>query len=394
MIKRIDLIMPPYSRYEVLHHFTRALADGLSRSGVRTRLLEAEGKDPQPFLDKILGDAPDCTLAFNGLLPDKEGLFLSDLLHIPHVACLVDSPHYFLPLIRSSYSIITCVDKFACDFFQGVNFQNVLFMPHGVDRNLLSQVPPPNAERPYDVVLLASYTDHAAIEREWNQQYGEAFAQALLEAAETVLTDREIPYAPALAKALDHYAKKMGGFDPSRVDFLSVLTQLENYIRGKDRTTLLGAIRSTKVHVFGENSHRWKERLPNAQNIVTHEPVHYQQALEIMKQSKIVLNSSPFFKYGGHERIFTGIALGAAVMTSDNMYLHEIFKHKESILFYHYGHLDEVDGCIKEYVQDNSKRQKLVAKGTEIVRNGHTWDHRAAVLLNELGPILEKIRTK
>ncbi len=77
MIKRIDVFMPPRSQYGVLHHFTRKLSEALGRAGVEASLLEAQYDNPKPFLDKIFSDRPDCTLSFNGLLPDREGRFFA-----------------------------------------------------------------------------------------------------------------------------------------------------------------------------------------------------------------------------------------------------------------------------------------------------------------------------
>src|SRR5262249_10865415 len=96
MIKHIDLFMPPnISQYGVLHHFTIKMNEALQRSGVRSRILEAQKDNPKPFLSELFNEIPDCTLSFNGLLPDKEGRFFCDLVKIPHVACTIDSPNAF-----------------------------------------------------------------------------------------------------------------------------------------------------------------------------------------------------------------------------------------------------------------------------------------------------------
>src|SRR6516162_3155093 len=105
-MKKIDVFMPPLSQYSVLHHFTKKLHEALVQQGIVSRLLEAKHNDPGPFLDALLKDPPDCTLSFNGLLPDNQGRFFSDMIRIPHVACLVDSPTNFLTLVRSPYSVI------------------------------------------------------------------------------------------------------------------------------------------------------------------------------------------------------------------------------------------------------------------------------------------------
>jgi spore maturation protein CgeB len=178
--------------------------------------------------------------------------------------------------------------------------------------------------------------------------------------------------------------------DPKTIDFLTLLDQLEDYINGRDRMELIKSIKDAEVHIFGSGSEGWKHALKKSKNVTVHDLVPYDEALNMMRQSKIVLNSVPSIKAGAHERIFAGIASGAAVLTNDNLYMHENFKHGEDILFYQNGHWDEVNQSVNEYLNDENKRLKLVKKGQEVVRNGHTWDHRAATLVSELGPILHK----
>src|SRR5262249_44553215 len=154
-IKRIDLFMPPnLSQYGVLHHFTKKLQEAFSRLSVNCRILEAQRNNPKPFLTELFKDPPDCTLSFNGLLPDEEGRFFADLIRIPHVAYVVDSPNSFVSLVQSPFTIIASVDGKSCEFFRGIHGAHVLFMPHGVEKDLGMEFY--DHERPYDVLLLSS----------------------------------------------------------------------------------------------------------------------------------------------------------------------------------------------------------------------------------------------
>lgn len=391
MIKKIDLFMPPISQYGVLHHFTKKLCEALIRSGVTCRLLQAERNNPKPFLTEIFQDPPDCTLSFNGLLPDEEGRFFCDMIQIPHVACLVDSPNQFFPLIKSPFTIITCVDRFSCEFFRGMNFQNVLFMPHGVEKNISANL---DNDRTYDVVLLASCLDYNAIRQEWAQKHSKELCQIMDTAAEITLSDQETPYVQAFVQALDTHVNQGGGVDPQQLDFVSVLDDLEAYIRGYDRVQLVKGIKDAKVDIFGssDSADSWKKYLgSDRKNITLHDPVPYERALDIMKDSKIVLNSCPWIKNGAHERIFAGLACGALVITNENIYMRENFKDGESVGFYRHKHWDKVNDQINHYLSDEAKRKEVVRKGRDLVLKGHTWDNRAAVLLKELPVLLKRL---
>jgi len=386
-MKRIDVFMPPLSAYGVLHHFTEKLHEGFLRCGVKSRLMEAKKNDPAPFLNALFEDPPECTLSFNGLLPDDQGRFFADMIDIPHVACLVDSPNSFIPLIKSKRTIITCVDKASLEFFKGMGFSKTLFMPHAVERDL---VPDPKGHREYDVVMLSSCIDYEGIRSSWKQKYSAPLRKVLEEAVETSLKHQEKPYYLAFTEALGRQVESKGGIDPETIDIIALLDEVEMVIRGRDRVELLRAIKDARVDVFGssEGERGWKHYVGDKRNIIIHEAVPFQQAISIMKHSKIVLNSCPWIAYGGHERIFSSLACGALSITTENSFLNEQFRDGESIVFYKYGRYDKANHRINEYLSDQVKREQVALNGSDIVKKFHTWDVRAAQLIRDIPKFL------
>jgi spore maturation protein CgeB len=392
MIKHIDLFLPPnVSQYGVLHHFTHKFHEALQRLGVKSRILEAERNNPKPFLTELFKDVPDCTLSFNGLLPDEEGRFFCDLIRIPHVACTVDSPNSFFSLADSPFTIITNVDKYGCEFFKGINAQNVFFMPHGVEKNLAL---PADDHRPYDVLMLSSCIDYEHIRKQWASKYPQALVKVMDDAAELALSDRKIPYVQAFVQSLDKHISSGAAIDPNQIEFIDVLDELESYIRGKDRVELVKGIKDAKVDIFGSAAPTttWKKQLGDQKNIVIHDPVPYDQALELMQKSKIVANSCAWITNGTHERTLAGLAAGSAVITAENIFMKENFKDGTSISFYHPGKWGQINSVINNLLSDETKRKKIAAAGRKEVLDKHTWDHRARVLLQELTPILQKLK--
>lgn len=394
MIKHIDLFMPPnVSQYGVLHHFTRKMHEAFLRLGVQSRILEAQRENPKPFLTELFKEIPDCTLSFNGLLPDEEGRFFCDLIRIPHVACTVDSPNGFFALANSPYTIITSVDRNACEFFKGINANNVLFMPHGVEKNL--NFKSDDNERPYDVLMLSSAIDFEYIRSQWQKRFPEALCKVLDDAADLALSDQKTTYVQAFVVTLDQHISKGARLDPSKIEFIDVLDDLETYIRGKERLELVKAVKDAKVDIFGSASPtaNWKKLIGSGHsNIVVHDGVPFDQALELMHKSKIVLNSCAWIKNGTHERTLSAIAAGAVVITAENVYMSETFSDGLNIGFYRYKHWDKVNSQVNHLLSNEEKRRKIAQAGREQVMHHHTWDHRAGVLLKELAPILNKLK--
>jgi spore maturation protein CgeB len=385
MIKRIDLIMPVRSRYGVLHHFTNMLYEALMRAGINCHILVPDKQNPRPFLAQLFNDPPDCTLSFNGVLPDEEDRFLCDMLKIPHICCLVDSPTQFIPLIKSPYNIITCADRSGCEFFMRLHHDKTLFMPHAVEKNLTYR---PDAERPYDVVLLGSCIDYKTIEERWNNQYPKHTRDMLYEAAEITLSDQETSYVQALVLATENLKKRHPEIDINTIDFITLLDDLETYVIGYDRVRLVRKIHDARVDIFGSTKENWERYLGSQSNCVIHDAVPFDQACELMKQSKIMLNSCIAIKAGGHERIYAGMAQGAALFASENNFMRETFQDNENILFYTTQSLDSVNDRVNAILADENQRAVLAKKGHDTVMNHHTWDHRAMALLKNISPLI------
>lgn len=396
MIERIDTFMPPKSPYQLLHYFTVQLSAALRRSGVKCRVLEAQRDNPKQFLEMLFKDNPECTLSFNGLLPDNEGNFFCDLIRIPHVACLMDPPHHFVALTHSAYSIITTNDWDAYDFFEGLNFRQVLFMAPGVDVNLINKpLSLQEKEREYDILVLSTFIDVEAIRDGWKKNHNKSLYSALEDAAENILGDQSISVAQAFAEALDRQMSKSQDFDPHAIDVLSAFDQLERYVNGIDRMGLVEAVNCAKVHLFGVGSHQWKKQMgKKGEHVIAHDPVNFEEALELMKRSKILLSSTAALKNGAHERVLSGIACGSYVLSNENLYMKENFQHGEGVSFYRPRHWEEANNQVEKLLKNEKKRWELIDQGREIIKDGHTWDHRAATLLSEIGPILAKMQEK
>jgi spore maturation protein CgeB len=201
------------------------------------------------------------------------------------------------------------------------------------------------------------------------------------EAAQVALMDDHTSFMTALAKNLDPVACPY------------VFEEVELYIKGMDRLRLLKAFEGHRVHVFGGGigNADWKKLLKKHSNLIVHPSVSYDQALEIMKQSKIVLNSSIKNKQGAHERIFTASACGAVVVTNDNPLLREYFKDGEMV-FYQENNLNQLDSIADKLLKNEKYRSEIAAAGRGRVMQEHTWDHRVHHLLSQITLHLKKIK--
>lgn len=390
-LKRIDLFAPLANQYGVVSYFTEELARALQQQGVQTRVLHADRHDPKSFLSQLFDDPPDCTLSFNGLLPDPEGRFLCDLIQIPHVAYLTDAPNHFFPLVQSTYNIITCIDQNFYQTFKRFQFPNLLFVPHAISKDLeLTRQKPV-----YDILMLNSFIDYEEIGQRWSEKYGPNMAAILEEAAERTLNDTDTSYLEAFVQTMDQFIKKGKSINPREFNYEAVLDDLESYVGGKSRIELLQSIEERPIHIFGSdwNTGKWKKYFKNHSHIHIHDPVPFVEAIELIKQAKILLHAGPEIKRGLHKRVLSGLACGAAVLALKTSFLQEAFQDGKEILLYSPRSWKEVNEKLHLYLHDEEERQKLVSRGREKVMKEHTWDQRAQSLIEELPPILERIQS-
>lgn len=393
MIKKIDLFLPKKGQYGVLNHFTHQLGDALARKGVEIRFLEAEYNNPRPFLDKIYTGKPSCTLSFNGLLPDPLGNFFCDMIKIPHIACLMDSPIQFYSLAQSPLNIVGCVDKYDVDFFKHIPFENSFFFPHAADPDIKSNQ---QNNRIYDVVMMASLVDYISIRNSWREHFPPLVCQAMEDAAELVLSNASTTCIEAFVEVIDSYMKGPVMFDPTSVDFLSCLGQIEAYVKGRDRVEMVRAISHAKVYVFGSASKgcSWKKYVGDKPNVIIHEAIPFEQTIEIMKQSRIVLCPASRIKYGADERVFYGSACGAVPITERNDFLAKDYTDLDSISFFETGVWEQIDDNVSYYLSKKEELHRVAHAGHDITMKHHTWDNRADLLLEKVPSILERMTVK
>ncbi|MCB1134857.1 MAG: glycosyltransferase [Chlamydiia bacterium] len=377
-MRKVAFFAPVRSQYGVLPHFTEKLAEAFLRAGVSCRTFTGGKEDQKRLIAELVDDAPDFTVAFNGLLPDEEGRFLCDHLEIPHVAWLVDSPQHFFPLAKSPLTLVGCDDRINCQLFKELGASQTLFLPHAIERDALLLH---EQDRPYDVVFLGSLYDPNVIRAEWQARFSKEQGKAIEQAAERLLAEEGLPASRALIEELERQ-----GISCASSDFIEMMDLTERYMRGKDRCDLLRSIRRPITHIFGDAvvGESWSKVFGDTSNLRMHPPLSYQQALETMRKSKVVLNSCPRIRHGGHERICAGLASGALVLTQANPFLRKAFTQGRDIAFYEHKALSGVDDQICHYLEHEEARRALAEAGQANVKAGHTYDVRVREILEHM----------
>jgi len=381
---RLDFLVPTQSRNDVLNFFLNDVEACFKKNGCHCLQVLAQKDKPELFIDTLINDKPDCTFSFNGVRPNEEGVFLSEALNIPHIACLVDSPCHFIELATAKNYLITCSDRQYVDFFHSINASHVHFMPMGASIDLVTD---PSSPRTYDVVMLGSCSDPRKMAARWKDRYSPQHVKIIQVAIEIFLSGLGKSILESLMESVHDQVHQPEGIRPRDVDYRRCWWEIELYLRAFDRIELLKALSFTSVHVFGSGDETWKEVLPyESGHIILHDPLPFNQGMEILKKSKIVLNSSPHMIYGANERVFTSAAAGALNIATYSTYLNETFHEGEALYYYLPGRWKGVEDKIQTCLRDEDLRNKMAKKAQEIVIKQHTWDHR----IHEFLPVIKE----
>jgi spore maturation protein CgeB len=330
--------------YGTTPHFARGLAKALENMGVETRLFDvSDGCFFQAYYS-ILENPPDYTCSFSDINFEKKSL--GEFLQIPHFSFLVDPPIYYLHQLQGNYSYVSCVDRLDCAFVKSLDFKKVSFLPHAADEIHRTHV---EVERPLDAVFFGTCIDYETIFEIWP----DSIKDLLLEASHQVLSPKGISIAQALLN-----------LGVSSYDLPRYHAEVDHFTRGKDRIEMLRVLEGN-INIWGNGP--WEKYVPHA---TVHPSIPFDQTLAVMKKSKVVLNSSPRFKSGAHERIFYAFMCGAAAYSGDNDFIRE--EVPETITYFHGAWKKGFFGNWKERAQ----------QGQERIIEYHTWKSRAQSLLH------------
>lgn len=370
---KIDVFLPYFSQYNVLQYFSHKFVEALERKGISCRLLE--GKDIFLLPKK---SPPDFTLGFNGAIVLEDYSLFCDQIKIPHIACLVDPSYSFFKLAKSPYIIFTCDDLFSSNFLHHIGCQRSFFMPHAVEKELS---PIPDEKRIYDIVMPATYIDCENRRKNWPKLFSKKNYQCMEEVIEMALTQPEKSFIVAIQEVFN-WSDDLSNLVPA-------FQEIELYLKGRDRLDLLESIKDHPIHIFGNSSdiHGWTKYSKSHSNIIFHPCKSYMEIMHIMKQSKIVLNSSLKNQHGAHERVFSAAACEAVVVTNDNPYIRQTFTDGKDIILYQRQNFAKVNDTINQLLKDETARQTMAAAGRQIVMDHHTWDHRAEQLLKDISSL-------
>lgn len=342
------------------------------------------------LLYQSMQDGPiTAMLAFNspffGMeLPSGENVW--ETLGIPCINILVDHPYWYHDiLVRTpSTGIILCIDRnhmnYVNRFYPHIPSNG--FLPHG--GTAACSNPRPVSVRKIDVLYAGSlYTDYITSQRPDFTAWDFPAEQICEQTIQELLSRPERTIESTLEKQL-----RLAGVilpDEKLREFISSCVYIERTVSSHYREQIVGSVAKAGISLtlYGNGWDRcdWIG-LPN---------VHYggriapDEILHKMEDSKLVLNTMPWFKDGSHERVFNAMLSGAVAVSESSPYLEEALP-ADTWMSYALSpdSLHILPRRILELLSDEDRLQAIASAGYHLAVSAHTWKARARELHQDL----------
>ncbi|MFN4173948.1 MAG: hypothetical protein ACK4HV_02445 [Parachlamydiaceae bacterium] len=304
---KIDIILPPLQD-ELLILSSQELNFALQKHGVEARLLKPNYKNPGELIDSIIANKSDYTLSFNGLLPDYKGRFLADMIKIPHIAYLLDFPIPFISLVNSPLTRIVVSDPDSLAFLQGLNGKHLFLLEPSAP--LLEE----NREKKRKFLAWASSLTPKTWLDKLSKKYPQGVVNTLKRAAILNIENTQISFYEALARSV-----RPEELDPSRIDFIALLDDLEKYTHALLWDRFLEAF-PEKVDVFADPfyDNELPSKFKDKHNFL--ETIDYSKWLNEVRTSEYSLQITPVLKKSGSNQFFAALSAGAVPIINPTPY--------------------------------------------------------------------------
>lgn len=317
-------------------------------------------------------------LPFFGL-KSKSGTNVWEQLSIPSINILVDHPYWYRNILTNTPTngAVLCIDQNHMNYISRFypNIAITGFLPHGGTNTIVKCKK--ISDRTIDVLYAGSlYADYAAKQQpdfsKWDFD-----AESICNNAVDYLKENT---ESTIENALETILNKIGIHlsEEELVNFISSCAYLERIISSYYREKIVGSVAKSGISLTlygsGWESCEWIH-LPNVTYSGIVSPV---EILSKMEDTKIVLNTFPWFKNGSHERIYNGMLRGCVIASDSSKYLAETFPNN---LWLEIGLSDreihELPDRLRELLKDNAELQRRSDLGYDIALKKHTWQHRA-----------------
>lgn len=374
------------SQYGSLRLHADQLRQAFLELGHDAEIVDLTLPDANARLQAAIGVRPDAVFAFGGVGCDIKvnGASLYDLLNCAYVTLHVDNPVHHIARLSAPMArhVAFFLDRSHLEFVRawpgGKALAATGFLPPGANELAEPADLSDAAFAARDIDFLFTGTYRGAPASPWLAQPDGAVKTILEEIAQRMRADCRLPVLHALRDALQDVIKA-----PLTDDLLSkfapVLSQPQLHAEAWHRNALLEALGAagTPITVYGNGWAPLVERFPT---LTWGGEGSFEETLSLLRRTRLVLNVNNGFVDGGHERVFTAMCGGAAVLTDANPYYAQVFSPAE-IATYDMNRKDQAPALVERLLADPQALGAMARAGALRALSEHTWRQRAQTIV-------------
>ncbi len=309
-----------------------------------------------------------------------DGRSLYDVWNLPRFSFITDNPARKVDLLKDfpDIGMAGVVDLDFVDIWDEFQFpgRGVIPFPHG-GPDALPQTPS-TAERDIDVLLVGNISSALDTEEWLGASAGPdpVLRKAYQRAFERSVSDDESLWRILRAAFQDAGVEA----DP---DFVAgAVCHLETHLIAHRRRSILQALEGRKVAFYGNQEEG--EALSVSDDVTVHDILPFRDAVDVMMRSKIVLNISPSFRNGAHERVFYGLSRGAFILAEETRYLHREAEKELGVFFLPYDVSKVMDSVNAILDRPDAELDALRDRAVAHYQQHHTWGQRVDGMLDAM----------
>ncbi|HYG87186.1 MAG TPA: glycosyltransferase [Azospirillum sp.] len=388
------LLLKGLSSYGALHIQIDQAAAAFRSLGHDVTVADFEDSvEGEETVQAALAQRVDFCFALNAICADVAMTRSSfgPLLDTAYVTAIVDHPIYHQERLQAGlpHYVVCTIDPSHLDFLEAWagpgKYAATAFVPPG--GNKPDTLPDMDVERYFaerDIPILFTGTYRGAPRRVWADWEPNLNKDLMETATELVLDTGTYSVEEAVREVLDGWgieleSEKLAGL-------LSSLTFLHRYIEAYRRHEMLVTLGKAGVplSVYGNGWEPLCEAYPSFQygGIGSVE-----ETLGLLRRSRICLSTNNNFIRGGHERVFTAMCNGAAVVSEASTFYESAFVEDQEIVLFRWRELRMLPTMLNAVLKSPERLHAIAQAGHRKALEEHTWVSRARDILE----LVEKV---
>ena len=280
---------------------------------------------------------------------------------------------------------IGCVDQTHVTYLKDVmDYHNVFYLPHFGG---ISDKRKKYKERNIEIFFPASYLDIEKFVNE-NTEWRTGAVKVISDLAINELKkNNEISVVQATKNVLEQMGETV---DKQLItECMEVFgSYVDTYICRYYRTCVVKSLldEGLQITVAGSGWSDFKEKYQYKDSLnILSDNMSYEEVLDCIGNSKIVLNVFPWFKNGSHERVTSALLNGAICLSDQNEYTKKYLKDESSAILYDRNNPQNIAKKIRYYLEHQDEAEEVAQNGKKVAMENMT-------VKNSVDKILKVIR--